>query len=95
MELQGKDTVPKLKPLSFVPVLVLYLQSPMGTMCILMFNIHKSTFCPHSVFMLCASQNRQQSFPYTDWILRRRRSVCTARYEVCALRRHVKNPSLA
>jgi len=32
----------------------------------------------HSVFMLCASQNRQRSFPYTDWILRRRR-MCSLR----------------
>jgi len=56
MELQGKDTVPKLKPLSFVSVLVLYLESPVGTICTLMFNIHKSAFCPQCVCALCISE---------------------------------------
>jgi hypothetical protein len=31
-----------------------------------------ATFCPHSVFVLCGSQNKQRLFPYTaltDWFL--------------------------
>jgi hypothetical protein len=31
-----------------------------------------STFCPHSVFVLCGSENKQPLFPYTaltDWFL--------------------------
>jgi len=35
-------------------------------------TITNSTFCPHSVFVLCGSENKQQLFPYTaltDWFL--------------------------
>jgi len=36
------------------------------------FNIHNFTFCPHSIFVLCGSQNKQRLFPYTtlnDWFV--------------------------
>ena len=36
------------------------------------FNIHNSTFCPHTVCVLCGSENKQRLFPYktlTDWFL--------------------------
>ena len=48
--------------------------NPSGYYMYSQFNIHNSTFCPHSVrtylTVLCESENKQRLFPYTaltDW----------------------------
>jgi len=49
------------------------------------FNIQQFYVLPHTVYLcvLCGSQNKERLFPYTaltDWFLKPRRSVFTARY---------------
>ena len=48
------------------------LESPVVTICTTGLTFNNSTSCPHSLCVLCGSENKQRLFPYTaltDWFL--------------------------
>jgi hypothetical protein len=41
------------------------IMSPVVTICTASLTFNNSTLCPHSVCVLCGSENKQRLFPYT------------------------------